>query len=253
MSGPGSVLGLSLDVPVWLGGLPLADQVLRTISEGEGVAGRMAAYLTGRRGAKMRAALLYTEVLYNIGMLTIIQQARPPRLVASTQIWEAAHRDSRWFNGVVKPTELALIAGPYLHLATVRTLFDQDPLTLLEARLGGADQTAVEGLAQMFRDAEPVLRKHFNRKTRKRLQQLMEERQKSGPPPRQPIQARIRGAAASLPPPYWFRTALAIGLVHTIESWLHRAGVLQNPTGQRKVFRRLRRAATEGLQRGNSR
>lgn len=231
MSGP-NVLGFSVGVPVWLGSLPLADQVLRTLAEGEGIAERVGSALTGRRGSKTRARLLYTEVLYNIGMLVAIQQARPPQLIASTQIWESALRDPGWFRGVVKPLELPVVAGPYLHLASVRMLFAQDPLTLLEARLSGADQTAVDSLAHMFREAEVVLRKQFNRKTRKRLEQLMQERM-SEPPPRQPVAARIRGAAASLPPAYWFRTALALGVVHAVESWLQRAGVLPRPVRRR--------------------
>ena len=176
-------------------------EFLATVGEGQAALGRT-------RGRKRRdvarrtfSRLLYTEVLLNLVTLKAGQGTRPPQLLHARRTWDALQHSPAELYGFMDPPTVATIAAAYLHLETVAKVFDQDPVSLVGARIRGLDQQAIEQVAESFRAAERCLRPlaFLQRDTDKLLQELTN----AGlfvPPGRQHLLGRVTSALYSLPP-----------------------------------------------------
>ena len=198
------VLGLGLSGP----SAAVVNDVLRAVGGGEGAIQR---FLSSRMRSRKRAALLYAEILYNLASLNNVQKMTPPQLLVSRTIWTAVVRNPDYFAGILNPIEIAALAGPYLHLETLDRLLRQEPVSLMWPRLKGLDQTAIEAVAEQFREAEKLVRKRaFSPKVRKRLDRSETLQGLHEVPDRQGRWMRVHGAAASLPLSYWLGGAIAV-------------------------------------------
>jgi hypothetical protein len=125
-------------------------RVVRALTEGAdavgatiGAAGHQEQALAGstaETAARNSLTALYFEVVYNLAALNEGQRLSPPGLFTTRRVW---------LDGAVlappglllKPSEVALIAWPYIELDTYERLFKQPYSQLVAIRLQGLDQT----------------------------------------------------------------------------------------------------------------
>lgn len=109
---------------------------------------------------RKRARAVYWEVVYNAAALTLGQSLRPPTVLATRHEWDQPHRAGD-LASTLKADEVGMVTGAYLELDSYLWFFSRGPLESFRDRLSGDDQKALERLAQSFRDAELILRRHL--------------------------------------------------------------------------------------------
>ncbi len=181
----------------------LVKEVLGSVGEGRGVLSQVR-----DRGAKAKAShafgrLLYAEVLLNVVTLKTGQMVRPPQLVFARRTWDALQHSPADIYLHLEPKVVTVVAAAYLHLEVTAHLFDQDPFTLIGARVRGHDQVAMEQVAESFRGAERALRPlAFTPEEAAHLLEQLEGADLLSTPGKHGLLSRASGAVTSLPS--WF-------------------------------------------------
>ena len=169
--------------------------------------------LRGRTAEDRRLQPLYWEVLYNVQILRAAQLLNPPQFLAVDAEWRRPAA-ADYTATKVTPYCLATISSAYMQCPAYVWLFRQGWLRLFADRVRGADQTALEGLATAFAEAERQLRvPALGTSTASKLEEAMLSDPSVLPKSLRPLSSRATGAVLALADPPYVQVLLGFGTV----------------------------------------